>query len=73
MVKMYETFNDWKQTYGDIVSIKLFNQHWIILNSYRALKEAFITDGENFSARPSVDIFTTLSGKLFPVLRVNEH
>ncbi|XP_028817001.1 cytochrome P450 2J2-like [Denticeps clupeoides] len=44
------------EKYGNIFSIRLIGPQVVVLNGYKAVKEAFVDQGENFADRPTFPI-----------------
>ncbi|GJJ09727.1 hypothetical protein Clacol_003951 [Clathrus columnatus] len=51
-VKVWEVFNKWAETYGDIIYVPNFKNHIIILNSAEAIFELLERRGNIYSDRP---------------------
>ncbi|KAI0320135.1 cytochrome P450 [Amylostereum chailletii] len=50
--KSWVTYADWSEKYGDIVSVRVFGQTMVVLNSVRAVKDLFERRGAIYSERP---------------------
>ena len=57
-VRMTELAN----TYGDVMSLGLGDERWVVLSSPEAVHEAFVTRGMDFSGRPMVPSMKVSSG-----------
>ncbi|EEB91708.1 hypothetical protein MPER_09895 [Moniliophthora perniciosa FA553] len=55
---------EWKETYGDIVYIRLFNQDAIILNSAKAAGDLLDRRAANYSSRPRMPVVECLTDGL---------
>ncbi|XP_070569292.1 cytochrome P450 2U1-like [Ptychodera flava] len=58
-----KTFNDWAKVYGDLFSVRLGTELVVILNSQQAIKDAYVKNASNFSARPSNTVTARLSNR----------
>ncbi|XP_078618186.1 steroid 17-alpha-hydroxylase/17,20 lyase-like [Branchiostoma floridae x Branchiostoma japonicum] len=52
--RMYITFIDLAQKYGDVFSLKMGMTDVVVLNSLDAVKEAFVKKGVDFAGRPKI-------------------
>ncbi|KAJ7123133.1 cytochrome P450 [Mycena epipterygia] len=52
-VHPWKFYNAWFQKYGNIVHIKVFQQHIVLLGSYEIARELFDKNGVQFSDRPA--------------------
>lgn len=50
----YRTFTAWGKAFGDVISFPLLHERLVMLNSYTAIKEAFVRHGDVFSGRPLI-------------------
>lgn len=50
--KPYLALTEFARKYGEVVSIDLGTHSFVILNSIKAAKEAFLTNGKAFEGRP---------------------
>merc|ERR1740138_1092355 len=50
------------QTHGDVMSLMLGEERWIVLSSPAAVHEAFVVHGGDFSGRPMVPSMKVSSG-----------
>lgn len=53
-------FRKWAEQYGDIYSVTLGNQHMVVLNSPRAVKDLLDLRSNNYSSRPEMYVGQTL-------------
>ncbi|XP_028258728.1 cytochrome P450 2J6-like [Parambassis ranga] len=62
-------FTKLADTYGNVYSIRLGNEKWVVLSGYKMVKEAITTQAENFVDRPysamAERIYSGTSGGLF--------
>ncbi|EPS95637.1 hypothetical protein FOMPIDRAFT_1168371 [Fomitopsis schrenkii] len=58
----YITFMDWKETYGDIVYLQIFNRPSIVLNSAKAMDDLLSKRGSRYSDRPDTILVTEILG-----------
>ncbi|CAK8671502.1 unnamed protein product [Clavelina lepadiformis] len=49
---------DWGQKYGTVMSVRMAGVDNVFLNTYDAINTAFVKQGDNFSGRPAVELFT---------------
>ena len=49
----YETFNNMKKLHGDVFLIYFMSKPVLVLNNYKAIRDAFIGQGSVFAGRPS--------------------
>ncbi|XP_039271391.2 cytochrome P450 2J6-like isoform X1 [Styela clava] len=56
------TYMNMKNKYGSIFSVRIGSKDWIVLNDYKSIYEAYVTQGHAFSGRPNVVILDVLSG-----------
>ncbi|XP_066294384.1 cytochrome P450 2U1-like [Branchiostoma lanceolatum] len=45
---------EWRQQYGDVYTVRMGMEDVVVLNGYRAIKEAFVDYKDAFSCRPNV-------------------
>ncbi|XP_077993740.1 cytochrome P450 2U1-like [Glandiceps talaboti] len=57
----YKDFLEWGQVYGDVMSVRLGTELVVVLNSFDAIKAAFVKQGAKFSSRPT----NSTTGQLF--------
>ncbi|XP_067928294.1 steroid 17-alpha-hydroxylase/17,20 lyase-like [Watersipora subatra] len=50
--RMHMQFTEFAQRYGDVFRIQILSQPAIVINSYAALKEAYLQKGKHFIGRP---------------------
>ncbi|XP_066293780.1 cytochrome P450 2U1-like [Branchiostoma lanceolatum] len=55
-------FMEWRQQYGDVYTVRIGMEDVVVLNGYRAIKEAFVDYKDAFSSRPNVYTFDLLTG-----------
>lgn len=48
------------EKYGDIFSLHLFGERAVIINGYRNVKEALVEQGEDFTDRPPIPLFSEI-------------
>lgn len=48
-------------TYGNVYSIRLGNEKWVVLSGYKMVKEAIMTQAENFVDRP----YSAMSDRIY--------
>ncbi|XP_070567856.1 cytochrome P450 2U1-like [Ptychodera flava] len=56
----HKKFKEWSKVYGDVFSVRLGTELVVVLNSSRAIKEAFIKKSSMFSSRIQEGIFPQL-------------
>ncbi|KAJ8522786.1 hypothetical protein ONZ45_g662 [Pleurotus djamor] len=55
-----QVYHEWSQKYGDVMHLKVLNQHIIVLNSVKAATELLGKRGSIYSDRPSFVVFELL-------------
>ncbi|XP_070567859.1 cytochrome P450 2U1-like [Ptychodera flava] len=58
-----KTFENWAKVYGDLFSVRLGTELVVILNSQKAIKDAYVKHASKFSARPSNTVNARLSNR----------
>ncbi|XP_066294392.1 cytochrome P450 2U1-like [Branchiostoma lanceolatum] len=53
---------EWRQQYGDVYTVRMGMEDVVVLNGYRAIKEAFVDYKDAFSGRPTVYMLNLLTG-----------
>ncbi|XP_035684142.1 cytochrome P450 2J5-like [Branchiostoma floridae] len=53
---------EWRKRYGDVYTVRMGMEDVVVLNGYRAIKEALVDYKDAFSSRPSVYVLNLISG-----------
>ncbi|EPS95640.1 hypothetical protein FOMPIDRAFT_146399 [Fomitopsis schrenkii] len=62
LANQHVAFMNWKETYGDIVYVQIFNRPSIVLNSAKAMEELLNKRGSRYSDRPDTILVTEVLG-----------
>ncbi|KAK1223032.1 hypothetical protein PQX77_014109 [Marasmius sp. AFHP31] len=64
----------WSQVYGDIVHLKVFGHHTVVLNSAKVIEDLLEKRSKNYSDRPDMPMFMDLMGSTwnFAVFRYSD-
>ncbi|XP_035687043.1 cytochrome P450 2J2-like [Branchiostoma floridae] len=54
--RSHVNLTNWSKEYGDIVAVRFGSEHVVVLNSYRAFKEAFVDLGPKFAGKASLPL-----------------
>ncbi|KAK7060889.1 hypothetical protein VNI00_000622 [Paramarasmius palmivorus] len=54
--RLGETFHEWAKTYGDVMYLKVFGRHMIVLDSADAAHELLEKRSQNYSCRPAFPV-----------------
>ncbi|XP_076452542.1 cytochrome P450 2B4-like [Babylonia areolata] len=55
------SFREWRARYGDVFSLYLGRQLVVVLNGYRVIRQALVTQGDVFSDRPHLPFLEMVS------------
>ena len=58
----HQRMTELARTYGDVMTVYMGREPWVILSSPRAVHEAFVGKGSDFSGRPMVPSMSVSSG-----------
>ncbi|XP_019629673.1 PREDICTED: cytochrome P450 2D15-like [Branchiostoma belcheri] len=58
----YQKLTEWRSRYGDVYSIRMGTSDVVVLNGYRAVREALVDNREVFADRPDNYIVDGMSG-----------
>ena len=50
--KLHKQFTEFAARYGDVYRIQILSQPCIVINSYKAMREAYLKRGKDFMGRP---------------------
>ena len=53
---------EWRKQYGEVYTVRMGMEDVVVLNGYRAIKEALVDYKDAFSSRPSVYVLNLISG-----------
>eukprot|EP00058_Branchiostoma_floridae_P027526 XP_002613017.1 hypothetical protein BRAFLDRAFT_114225 [Branchiostoma floridae] len=53
---------EWRKQYGDVYTVRMGMEDVVVLNGYRAIKEALVDYKDAFSSRPNVYVLNLVSG-----------
>ncbi|XP_035684256.1 cytochrome P450 2U1-like [Branchiostoma floridae] len=53
---------EWRKQYGDVYTVRMGMEDVVVLNGYRAIKEALVDYKDAFSSRPNVYMLNLVSG-----------